>query len=206
MKVKKATFAIAMIFTTIMVLGCASGGDKSPAFSQDKILSTSSDKPPDWVRSTKDMSEKDEKFFFRGRALKVYDTSLGLTQAKSEAKKQIVTSINDQIASELASTTLGDNKTAGGFGIFATDSIAAITGKVTVSGIMPAESYYEERVDNLTEERYYNYHALIQIAKKDYNLARRRIVEGLIEIARAEKNQQAEQAAMAFKRKLESKE
>jgi len=204
-KVKKATFAIAMIFTTIMILGCASGGDKSPAFSQDKILSTSSDKPPDWVRSTKDMSEKDENLFFKGHVLKVYDTSLGLTQARSEAKKLIVNSLKNQIADEFANTRLADN-TAGGLGIFSTASIAAVTGKVTISGILPSESYYEERVDNLTEERYYNCYALIKIARTDYNLARRRVVEGLIEIARAKKNQQAEQAAMAFKRKLESKE
>ncbi|MBI1930235.1 hypothetical protein HYR99_39035 [Candidatus Poribacteria bacterium] len=199
---KTLTYTVTIVFISTMILGCA-GREKSPAYSPDKTISTSS-KKPDWVGDPKDMLEKDDKLFFRGRALKVYDASLGLTQAKSDGKKQIVTSINNQIASELTSTTLGDNKSAGGVGFFSMDSIAAITGKITVNGVLPAESYYEERVDAVTEERYYDCYALIQLAKKDYNLARRQVVAGLIEKARVEKNQQAERAAMELLRKLES--
>lgn len=190
-----------LVGVALILSSCATRG---PIVGKQSVVETSG-KKGNWINAREDYFEKKGDMYFRGMVHRAYDLALGRRQAEADAKKRIAESITSLVRTEYEDYARGANMSEDDVGRFVADGVAWTSGNVRVSGVMPDESYWE-KVETTTYEGveyFYNCYSLLKMSKTDYNRARKRAIDGLIEKARAENNREAEEAAMELKRKLE---
>ena len=194
--------AVLGIVGTFLFAACGGGQKVRPVGSQT-VIEKSAEKTPEWVMVP--FFEDENTMYFSGTVKGVADYAVGLRQAKAEAMKNVAESIQTKARTEFVENTRGANLTPEDLGRFVQDGIAMVADNINVSGLLPAESYYEkvEEVTDTGVRYFYNCSVLFQLPVKDYKEARRRAIEGLAEKAREAKNKAAEEAAMSLLDKLQ---
>ena len=191
-----------LLVAGILVLyGC--GGPKSMPVGSQRVVEKSMEKTPEWV--TVPFFEDGETMYFSGGVRGVADYAVGLRQAKAEAMKNVAESIQTKARTEFVENTSGANLTPEDLGRFIQDGIAMVADNINISGLLPAEQYYEkvEEVTDTGVRYFYNCYVLFQLPVKDYKEARKRAIEDLAAKAREENNKKAEEAAMQLLEKLQ---
>jgi len=197
---KKFVGLLAVVFVFSLV-GC--GGPSVKPVGSQKVVEKSSDKTPEWVMVP--FFEDETTMYFSGGLKGVADYAVGLRQAKAEAMKNVAESIETKVRTEFVQNTRGANLTPEDLGRFVQDGIAMVSDNINVSGLLPAESYYE-KVEEVTEmgvKYFYNCSVLFQLPVKDYKQARNRAINGMVDKAKKEQNKAAEKAAMGLLDKLQ---
>ncbi|MDO9514101.1 MAG: hypothetical protein Q7J59_05785 [Elusimicrobiota bacterium] len=181
--------------------GC--GGAKVRPVGSQKVVEKSADKTPEWVIVP--FFEDETTMYFSGALKGVGDYAVGLRQAKAEAMKNVAEAIETKAKTEFVQNTRGSNLPGEDLGRFVQDGIAMTADNVNISGLLPAESYYE-KVEEVTEvgvKYFYNCSVLFQLPVQQYKEARNRAINGLASKAREENNKAAEEAAMGLLDKLQ---
>ncbi len=197
---KKFVVLLVSVFVFSLV-GC--GGPTVRPVGSQKVVEKSSDKTPEWVMVP--FFEDETMMYFSGAKKRVFDYAVGLRQAKAEAMKNVAESIETKVRTEFVANTRGANMSEDDLGSFVQDGIAMVSDNVNISGLLPAESYYE-KVEEVTEmgvKYFYNCSVLFQLPVKDYKLARNRAINGMVDKAKKEQNKVAEKAAMGLLDKLQ---
>ncbi len=194
--------AVLGVVGTFLLAACG-GGQKVKPVGTETVIEKSAEKTPEWV--TVPFFEDENTMYFSGTVKGVADYAVGLRQAKAEAMKNVAESIKTKARTEFVENTRGSNLSPDDLGKFVQDGIAMIADNINVSGLLPAESYYEkvEKVTDNGVKYFYNCSVLFQIPVKDYKEARRKAIEGLAEKAKEAKNKAAEEAAMNLLNKLQ---
>lgn len=185
---------IMMVVAILILAGCASTGPK--------VIEKSGSKKR-WVKSEKIYSEAKDVMYFRGEVSGVYDLALGKRQAEADAKKRLAEAIATELRSEYREFVRGSNIAPGDVGRFVEDALEAVSRDVRVSGMLAEKSYWEKVIENPDKEGekpYYHVYALLKIAKKDYNDAKERVINELLERTRVDKNKEAEQMIEEWKK------
>ncbi|MEA2081548.1 MAG: hypothetical protein U9O97_02250 [Elusimicrobiota bacterium] len=195
-------FVVLTAAVSVFVLaGC--GGPKVRPVGSQTVIEKSSDKTPEWVITP--FFEDETTMYFAGTLRGVGDYAVGLRQAKAEAMKNVAEAIKTKAKTEFVQNTRGSNLPGEDLGRFVQDGIAMTADNINVSGLLPAESYYE-KVEEVTEtgvRYFYNCSVLFQIPTQQYKESRNRALNGLAEKARKEKDKAAENAAMSLLDKLQ---
>ncbi|MBU3956511.1 hypothetical protein KJ633_08635 [bacterium] len=195
-------FVVLMCGISVFALtGC--GGPKIRPVGSQTVVEKSSDKTPEWVLVP--FFEDETTMYFSGGLKGVGDYAVGLRQAKAEAMKNVAEAIKTKAKTEFVQNTRGSNMPGEDLGRFVQDGIAMTADNVNVSGLLPAESYYE-KVEEVTEtgvRYFYNCSVLFQIPTQQYKEARNRALNGIAEQARKENDKAAENAAMGLLEKLQ---
>ena len=157
---------------------------------------------PDWIG--KSFWEASDRYFYVGAVTNRADMALGLREAKAEGEKKLVEQIRQRIRTEFGSAIQGQNLD-GQTGSYVSDLIAKVSDNVEVSGVRMEETYIEKVEETTgTGVRYvYNCYAELQLAKADYGEARRRVLDGALETAKAAANAKAEEALRGAMSRLE---
>ena len=192
------------LFVAVFVLALAGcGGPVVRPVGSQTVIEKSAEKTPEWVLVP--FFEDEATMYFSGTLKGVGDYAVGLRQAKAEAMKNVAESIQTKAKTEFVQNTRGANLSPDDLGRFVQDGIAMTADNINISGLLPAESYYE-KVEEVTEigvKYFYNCSVLFQLPVQDYKQARNRAINGLAEKAKEEQNKAAEEAAMGLLDKLQ---
>ncbi|MFH1957588.1 MAG: hypothetical protein ABIJ15_03850 [bacterium] len=191
-------FVAVFVFSLV---GC--GGPVVRPVGSQTVIEKSADKTPEWVMVP--FFEDETTMYFSGALKGVGDYAVGLRQAKAEAMKNVAESIQTKAKTEFVQNTRGANLSPDDLGRFVQDGIAMTADNINISGLLPAESYYE-KVEEITEvgvKYFYNCSVLFQLPVQDYKQARNRAINGLADKAKEEQNKAAEEAAMGLLDKLQ---
>lgn len=171
---------------------------------EERVVETSGRKR-DWVTSEKPVFRDDDTWFFRGQAMEVADLTLGLRQAEADAKKRIVGSIVEEVASEFSEYALGANMSEDDKSVFVSDGISWATDGISIAGAAPAKAYWEkiETGRSYGVSNSYDVYVLVGLPAADYEEARARAIRRIEERARAAANRRAEEAAKRLRQRLE---
>jgi len=191
-------FVAVFVFSLV---GC--GGQAVKPVGSQTVIEKSAEKTPEWVMVP--FFEDETTMYFSGGLKGVADYAVGLRQAKAEAMKNVAESIETKVRTEFVQNTRGANLTPEDLGRFVQDGIAMVSDNVNISGLLPAESYYEkvEEVTNVGVKYFYNCSVLFQLPVNDYKEARNRAINGMVEKAKKEQNKAAEKAALGLLDKLQ---
>jgi len=197
----KKMIVSAVMVSVFAIAGC--GGPKVRPVGSQTVIEKSSAKTPEWVVAP--FFEDETTMYFSGTLRGVGDYAVGLRQAKAEATKNVAEAIETKAKTEFVQNTRGSNLPGEDLGRFVQDGIAMTADNVNVSGLLPAESYYE-KVEEVTEtgvRYFYNCSVLFQLPVQQYKEARNRAINGLASKAREMKDKAAEEAAMGLLDKLQ---
>jgi len=196
----KKMIVSAVMVSVFAIAGC--GGPKVRPVGSQTVIEKSSAKTPEWVVAP--FFEDETTMYFSGTLRGVGDYAVGLRQAKAEATKNVAEAIETKAKTEFVQNTRGSNLPGEDLGRFVQDGIAMTADNVNISGLLPAESYYE-KVEEVTEtgvRYFYNCSVLFQLPVQQYKEARNRAINGLASKAREMKDKAAEEAAMGLLDKL----
>jgi len=197
----KKMIVSAVMVSVFAIAGC--GGPKVRPVGSQTVIEKSSAKTPEWVVAP--FFEDETTMYFSGTLRGVGDYAVGLRQAKAEAMKNVAEAIETKAKTEFVQNTRGSNLPGEDLGRFVQDGIAMTADNVNISGLLPAESYYE-KVEEVTEtgvRYFYNCSVLFQLPVQQYKEARNRAINGLASKAREMKDKAAEEAAMGLLDKLQ---
>jgi hypothetical protein len=158
---------------------------------------------PSWTTSDHIFEERGDQLFFRGEVLGVHDLALARRQAEADAKKRLIEKVRTQATIEFRELTRGGNTVPGDVGRFAEDLIATVA-NVSVSGVTPVKSYWEEMPESRKDgsPRIYHVYALVTISKRELDAAAKHLVTATLEQGRADR--EVERLLDAWKRRQES--
>lgn len=125
--------------SVFVIAGC--GGAKVRPVGSQKVVEKSADKTPEWVIVP--FFEDETTMYFSGALKGVGDYAVGLRQAKAEAMKNVAEAIETKAKTEFVQNTRGSNLPGEDLGRFVQDGIAMTADNINISGLLPAESYYE---------------------------------------------------------------
>ena len=197
----KKMIVSAVMVSVFAIAGC--GGPKVRPVGSQTVIEKSSAKTPEWVVAP--FFEDETTMYFSGTLRGVGDYAVGLRQAKAEATKNVAEAIETKAKTEFVQNTRGSNLPGEDLGRFVQDGIAMTADNVNISGLLPAESYYE-KVEEVTEtgvRYFYNCSVLFQLPVQQYKEARNRAINGLASKAREIKDKAAEEAAMGLLDKVQ---
>ncbi|MBI5410290.1 MAG: hypothetical protein HZA14_13085 [Nitrospirae bacterium] len=192
---RKTTIYIMIFLIAVIFTGCSSLGPK--------IIEKSSSKER-WVKSENLYFEENDALYFRGEVGGVYDLALGKRQAEADAKKRLVEAVSSELTSEYREFIRGSNTVPGDVGRFVDDALESVSRQVNVSGMLAEKAYWERLVERSEKEGskpYYHIFSLVRIAKKDYEASKDRVVRGLLDKTKTDKNKEAEQMIEEWKRR-----
>ena len=161
---------------------------------------------PSWVE--KSGWDKSDRLYFTGAITNAHDQALGLREARAEGEKKVVEQIRSKIRTEFGNAIEGQNQ-ENSLGAYVKDVIVKVSENVEISGISQSEQYIEKVEERVSPGvRYlYNCHVLLTLSREDYLEARRRVFEGALQKAQAQRNVKAEVSLRnAFDRLGESRE
>lgn len=180
--------SLGVVLTLIMASGCATIGT---SVGSQRVVERSPKNEPDW--KGKSSWEDSGNYAYVGAVTNRADMALGLREAKAEGEKKLVEQIRQRIRTEFGSAIGGQNLD-GQTGSYVSDLIAKVSDNVEVSGVRLDETSVE-KIEETTGSgvRYiYNCYAKLLLEKADYQEARRRVLDGALETARAAANAKAE--------------
>jgi len=136
----KKMIVSAVMVSVFAIAGC--GGPKVRPVGSQTVIEKSSAKTPEWVVAP--FFEDETTMYFSGTLRGVGDYAVGLRQAKAEATKNVAEAIETKAKTEFVQNTRGSNLPGEDLGRFVQDGIAMTADNVNISGLLPAESYYEK--------------------------------------------------------------
>ena len=175
-----ARFPVLLLCAGLLSLGCSAG--KTNLIGSEKIIEKSGDKP-DWVK--KIPRENDEYYFFRGFKTSALTLEDGLTDARSNAIRQVLEMIQSQglVDYKKARVESGLADRREDIGSITEDGLKILS-KTVASGVKELESY-TEKVERYTPNgiRYnFNVYTLVRYPRAEFDKA----------VALAAQEQQAE--------------
>lgn len=184
---------LSVIFTILAMVGCAG---KQPEVFKSNVLETSLEsKKPKWVFNTFQVIEDEGGYLFSGGVTDVSDYALGVSEAKAEAIKNGIGSIQLKVRSEFSKFAEGSNMAPDMIGKFVSDGVAFIADSFYVSGIQQKQIYYEKEKYNTEYRPHYNIWALCYISGADYLKAKIDAAQRLVNKYQNEKNFEAKKKA-----------
>jgi len=184
---KKLVIALILL----MVSGCA--GAQQGVF-KEKVLETSrNSSKPAWVFKT--FKETKGGYEFSGGVTEVSDYALGISEARAEAIKNGVVSIQIKVRSEFTKFAEGSNMAPDSIGKWVGDGIACLADSLYISGIQQKEVYYEKVKYNTQYKPHYNIWILCSISADEYLKAKIDAAQKLVNKYQRDKNEEARQKA-----------
>ncbi len=140
--------------------------------------------------------------YFKGEATDVYDSALGLRQAKGQAVQAMVEGIRIRARSEFSEAVRGVNASERSIGRYLDSVVAWTTQNIEVAGIKPDAEYREKVLVRRHGGVEYRYNCAVRLAisKEDYLSARDGAVQQALTVFQDE---EARRLAEEAKRKLE---
>ena len=182
-----------LVIIILMLVGCAG---KQPQVFKSNIVETSLDsKKPEWVFNTFQVLNDSNGYLFSGGVTDVSDYALGVSEAKAEAIKNGIGSIQLKVRSEFSKFAEGSNMAPDMIGKFVEDGVAFIANSFYVTGIQQKQIYYEKEKYNTEYKPHYNIWALCFISGADYLKARIDAAQRLVNKYQNEKNLEAKKKA-----------
>ena len=186
-----ARFLVLLICAGLLSLGCSAG--KINPIGSEKIIERSGDKP-EWVK--KIPKESDEYYFFRGFKTSALTLEDGLTDARSNAIRQVLEMIQAQglvdYKKARVETGLADRRED--IGSITEDGLKILS-KTVASGVKELESY-TEKVERYTPDgvRYnFNVYTLVRYPKAEFEKAVALAAQEKQSEVRAKNNAQAQE-------------
>jgi len=184
---KKLVIALILL----MVSGCAV---TQQAVFKEKVLETSkSSSKPAWVFKT--FKETKGGYEFSGGVTEVSDYALGISEARAEAIKNGVVSIQIKVRSEFTKFAEGSNMASDSIGKWVGDGIACLADSLYISGIQQKEVYYEKVKYNTQYKPHYNIWILCCISSVEYLKAKIDAAQKLVNKYQRDKNEEARKKA-----------
>jgi len=176
---------------SFLFFGCSA--NKLSLIGSERVVERSGDKPS-WVK--KIPKEDDEYFFFRGFKTGALSLEDGLTDARSNAIRQVLEMIQAQglVDYKKARVERGLAESREDIGSVTEDGLKILS-KTVASGVKELESY-TEKVERVTPEglRYYfNVYTLVRYPKKEFEKAVALAAQEKKAKLRGANNQQAEE-------------
>lgn len=164
-----AKFLILFIAASILSLGCSAS--KLDVIGSEQIIEKSGDKPG-WVK--KIPRENDEHYFFRGFKTNALSLEDGLTDARSNAIRQVLEMIQSQglVDYKKVRVETGLAETREDVGSVTEDGLKILS-KTVASGVKELESY-TEKVERFTPQGvryYYNVYTLVRYPQSEFEKA-----------------------------------
>ena len=164
-----AKFLILLIAASILSFGCSAS--KLDVIGSEQIIEKSGDKPG-WVK--KIPRENDEHYFFRGFKTNALSLEDGLTDARSNAIRQVLEMIQSQglVDYKKVRVETGLAETREDVGSVTEDGLKILS-KTVASGVKELESY-TEKVERFTPQgvRYfYNVYTLVRYPQSEFEKA-----------------------------------
>ncbi len=193
-----------LVIFILMLVGCAG---KQPEVFKSNIVETSLEsKKPEWVFNTFQVLDDANGYLFSGGVTNVSDYALGVSEARAEAIKNGVISIQIKTRSEFSKFAEGSNLAPDLIGKFVSDGIAFISDSFYVSGIQQKQIYFEKEKYNTEYRPHYNIWALCEISSADYLKAKIDAAQRLVNKYQDEKNFEAKKKAEELLEKLKEEE
>ena len=182
---------LSLILISLMFVGCAA---KQQEVFKEEVIETSKDSSkPEWVFKT--FRDAKDGYEFSGGVTDVADYGLGVSEARAEAIKNGVISVQIKVGTEFTKFAEGSNISPDMIGKWVSDGIAFLSDSLYVSGIKQKEIYYEKARYNTEYKPHYNIWALCSISSADYLKAKIDAVQGLVNKYQQEKNEEAKRKA-----------
>ena len=195
---------ILIIIVLLVLAGCA--GTQQEVFKAEVIETSEDSKKPEWVFETFRELKKGKGFEFSGGVTDVSDYALGVSEARSEAIKIGIISIQLKVRSEFTKFAEGSNMAPDLIGKFVSDGVAYIADSFYVSGIHQREIFYEKEKYNTEYKPHYNIWALCYISGADYLKAKIDAAQRLVNKYQKEKNAEAKKKAEELLDRLRSED
>lgn len=164
-----AKYLILLIAASILSFGCSAS--KLDVIGSEQIIEKSGDKPG-WVK--KIPRENDEHYFFRGFKTNALSLEDGLTDARSNAIRQVLEMIQSQglVDYKKVRVETGLAETREDVGSVTEDGLKILS-KTVASGVKELESY-TEKVERFTPQGvryYYNVYTLVRYPQSEFEKA-----------------------------------
>ena len=180
-----------LILVALMLIGCAA--KQQEIFKEEVIETSKGSSKPEWV--FKSFKELDDGYEFSGGVNDVADYALGISEARAEAIKNGIVSIQIKVGTEFTKFAEGSNMSQDLIGRWVSDGIAFLSDSLYVSGIKQKEIYYERVKYNTEYKPHYNIWALCSISSADYLKAKIDAVQKLVNKYQQDKNEEAKKKA-----------
>ena len=155
-----------VVLAVVAMAGCTA--KRQEVFSSEVIETSLESKKPEWVFKTFQVLDDSEGYLFSGGVTNVSEYALGVSEAKAEAIKNAIGSIQLKVRSEFSKFAEGSNMTPDLIGKFVSDGVAFIADSFYVSGIQQKQIYYEKERYNTEYMPHYNIWVLCYISGADY--------------------------------------
>ena len=180
-----------LLLLLLVLAGCAS---TQQAIFKEKVLETSKNSSkPAWVFKT--FKETKGGYEFSGGVTEVSDYALGISEARAEAIKNGVVSIQIKVRSEFTKFAEGSNMAPDSIGKWVGDGIAFLADSLYISGIQQKEVYFEKVKYNTQYKPHYNIWILCSISAGEYLKAKIDAAQKLVNKYQRDKNEEARQKA-----------
>ena len=180
-----------LILVALMLLGCAA--KQQEVFKEEVIETSKGSSKPEWVFKT--FSDAKDGYEFSGGVNDVADYALGISEARAEAIKNGIVSIQIKVGTEFTKFAEGSNMSQDLIGRWVSDGIAFLSDSLYVSGIKQKEIYYERVKYNTEYKPHYNIWALCSISSADYLKAKIDAAQRLVNKYQQDKNEEAKKKA-----------
>ena len=182
---------LSFMLVALVLIGCAG---KHQEIFREEVMETSKDSSkPDWVFKT--FRDAKNGYEFSGGVTNITDYSLGVSEARSEAIKNGIISIQIKVGTEFTKFAEGSNMAPDTIGKWVSDGIAFLSDSPYVSGIKQREIYYEKARYKTEYKPHYNIWALCSISSADYLKAKIDAAQRLVNKYQQEKNGEAKKKA-----------
>lgn len=182
---------LSFILVALVLIGCAG---KHQEIFREEVMDTSSDSSkPSWVFKT--FKDTKDGYEFSGGVINISDYSLGVSEARAEAIKNGIISIQIKVGTEFTKFAEGSNMAPDAIGKWVSDGIAFLSDSLYVSGIKQKEIYYEKVLYNTEYKPHYDIWALCSISSADYLKAKIDAAQRLVNKYQQEKNEEAKKKA-----------
>lgn len=180
------------LFLFLLILaGCAAKHHE--VFKEDILETSKNSSKPEWLIKT--FKEAKDGYEFSGGVKDVTDYALGISEARAEAIKNGIISIQIKVGTEFTKFAEGSNMAPDMVGKWVSDGIAFLSDNIYVSGIKQKGIYYEKVKYNTEYKPHYNIWALCSISSADYLKAKIDAVQRLVKKYQKEKNEEAKKKA-----------
>jgi len=182
-----------IVLIVLFTAGCT--GKQSHILTSEIVETSENSEKPQWLFKTFRVLKNEAGFEFSGGVMNVSDYALGVSEARAEAIKNGISSIQLKVRSEFSRFAEGSNMTPDLIGKFVSDGIAYVADSFYVTGIQQREIFYEKAIYSTDIQPHYNIWARCYISKPDYMKAKIDAAQRLVNKYKYEKNMEAKKKA-----------
>ena len=182
---------LSVVLLVVLLTACAARN--KDLFTEKLIETSKKSSKPAWVFKT--FKETKNGYEFSGGVTEVSDYALGISEARAEAIKNGIVSIQIKVRTEFTKFASGANMSQDVAGKWVGDGIAFVVESLYVSGIKQKEVYYEKAKYNTEYKPHYNIWVLCSISSIEYLKAKIDAAQKLVNKYQQEKNEEAKEKA-----------